>query len=658
MSMDIEGMSRKRRHRAFPRPRSTRAEVVAGPSPTRPRGLRLSEAEELERGSVQPFSPAKAGARQLTCTSRCRSRPRRSRISRAWCSPPMEIGTKDSPCAGRGPELRMKGVPDLRRAGRQPDAASRCRDPQPRRPHAFMPGGQVGPRPLHDRQAAVEATTSPRSHSASRGRRGLGRKCGSPRWSWPTRRPLPCASKGVGGLTPTLSVPKHSEETLADNNAKSAPIAIREEKLKVLVVESLPRWEYRYLCCNALSRDPGVELSSPLFDPQPSACWAGGNKDDIKQFSCGPRRTPRSMTSYSSGRRRSRRRSDHDRAEPLAQGAGEATVASGLALPAGDARAAVLAARHRACRTSCPVTLDPGAAGGVGIEDAEPLRDDGAWPPQPVHSSWPTLEDENAEVWEGACPASSGMPPWSGRKPGPTCSPPTRTSRTRAAVCRSLVTRTFGAGQGALSMGNGRGLALRQGSSDKYHYRFWGQVAAGRSPATPWPRGKPCVYLPCPRPAGTKMNQDALRCTRIMPWTCTGEAASSGRGLGADRGPSGKPEVVSSTSTARNGASSPAVPAWQEAGKHQVAAFGVQADGAMLETRSSAAARRRGRATGPSRRAARRCLRNLPRCSTASHPGRSPWTRIPGCELADCPSPHPPSAPGRGSEPPGASPSG
>ena len=39
-----------------------------------------------------------------------------------------------------------------------------------------------------------------------------------------------------------------------------------ERELKVLVVESFPRWEYRFLR-NALSRDPGVELSCLLFHP-------------------------------------------------------------------------------------------------------------------------------------------------------------------------------------------------------------------------------------------------------------------------------------------------------------------------------------------------------------------------------------------------------
>ncbi len=72
--------------------------------------------------------------------------------------------------------------------------------------------------------------------------------------------------KASGEFTLTLTVPKHSDETLTDNNSMTAPISIREEKLRVLVVESYPRWEYRYLR-NALSRDPGIELSCLLFHP-------------------------------------------------------------------------------------------------------------------------------------------------------------------------------------------------------------------------------------------------------------------------------------------------------------------------------------------------------------------------------------------------------
>ncbi len=89
--------------------------------------------------------------------------------------------------------------------------------------------------------------------------------------------------KGTGDFTLKLSVPQHGDESITDNNSLEAPIAIREEKLRVLVVESIPRWEYRYLR-NALSRDPGVEVSCLLFQPGLDKV-GGGNKDYIKTVS-------------------------------------------------------------------------------------------------------------------------------------------------------------------------------------------------------------------------------------------------------------------------------------------------------------------------------------------------------------------------------------
>ncbi|MFK8113811.1 MAG: hypothetical protein AB8B91_16540, partial [Rubripirellula sp.] len=86
----------------------------------------------------------------------------------------------------------------------------------------------------------------------------------------------------TGDYALTVTIPRHADETILDNNSKTAPIVIREEKLKVLVIESLPRWEYRYLR-NALSRDPGVEVSCLLFHPGLDKV-GGGSKDYIKAF--------------------------------------------------------------------------------------------------------------------------------------------------------------------------------------------------------------------------------------------------------------------------------------------------------------------------------------------------------------------------------------
>jgi hypothetical protein len=79
-----------------------------------------------------------------------------------------------------------------------------------------------------------------------------------------------------------LSFPTAQGELVPTNNARKFTIAGKPEKIRVLVVESLPRWEYRFLR-NALSRDPGVELSCLMFHPQlgigggvPGAAGIGG----------------------------------------------------------------------------------------------------------------------------------------------------------------------------------------------------------------------------------------------------------------------------------------------------------------------------------------------------------------------------------------------
>ena len=91
--------------------------------------------------------------------------------------------------------------------------------------------------------------------------------------------------KATGDFTVTLTVPKHGDETLTDNNKLTAPISIREEKLRVLVVESYPRWEYRYLR-NALHATRASSFRACSSIP---GCRkpGGGNKDYIKQFPAG-----------------------------------------------------------------------------------------------------------------------------------------------------------------------------------------------------------------------------------------------------------------------------------------------------------------------------------------------------------------------------------
>ena len=69
-----------------------------------------------------------------------------------------------------------------------------------------------------------------------------------------------------GSSTLQLSIPVAKGELVAVNNEQSFTIAGRREALKVLVIDSRPRWEYRFIR-NALYRDPGVTVDCLLFHP-------------------------------------------------------------------------------------------------------------------------------------------------------------------------------------------------------------------------------------------------------------------------------------------------------------------------------------------------------------------------------------------------------
>ena len=55
-------------------------------------------------------------------------------------------------------------------------------------------------------------------------------------------------------------------ETYKDNNNKKINTRVENKTIRALIVDSFPRWEYRFLR-NALNRDPSVELSCILFHP-------------------------------------------------------------------------------------------------------------------------------------------------------------------------------------------------------------------------------------------------------------------------------------------------------------------------------------------------------------------------------------------------------
>ncbi len=274
--------------------------------------------------------------------------------------------------------------------------------------------------------------------------------------------------KAAGDYTLTLTIPKQADETVSENNTLSAPIAIREEKLRVLIVESYPRWEYRYLR-NALSRDRGVELSCLLFHPGLSKP-GGGNKDYIKQFPTGKDELSRYDVVFLGD---------------VGVGDGQLTVeqcrllkglvehqASGLVFMPG-LQGREFSLMETPLGDLCPVLLDPMQPSGWGSRTAShfELTELGR---RSLLTKLADTQDDNAEVWEGL-PGFQWYAPVLRAKVGSEILAVHKDAANDAGRLPLLVTRTFGAGK-VLFMGTDGAWRWRKGVEDKYHYRFWGQV--------------------------------------------------------------------------------------------------------------------------------------------------------------------------------------
>lgn len=80
----------------------------------------------------------------------------------------------------------------------------------------------------------------------------------------------------VGDFKLQMTVSETEGEVTVENNSKDASINIRQESLQVLVVDTFPRWEYRFLR-NALMRDSSVQMSCVLMHPDLEKLSEGRN---------------------------------------------------------------------------------------------------------------------------------------------------------------------------------------------------------------------------------------------------------------------------------------------------------------------------------------------------------------------------------------------
>lgn len=362
----------------------------------------------------------------------------------------------------------------------------------------------------------------------------------------------------IGDYTLSLKIPPHPEERIKDNNELETPIAIREEKLRVLVVESLPRWEYRYLR-NALSRDPGVEVSCLLFHPGLSKV-GGGNRDYLPAFP--------------------------DKLEELAQydvvflgdvgiEDGQLTEeqcrllkglveqqASGLVFMPG-----IKGYMHTLVDSPLdpllPVTFDPAQPTGWGSRTPShfALTELGR---RSLLTKLADTQDENMQVWENL-PGFQWHAPVVRAKAGTDILAVHQESSNEYGRIPLLVTRTFGSGK-VLFMGTDGAWRWRRGVEDLYHYRFWGQVVRWMAYQRNMAEGELMRFYYSPEQP--QVRQTVALSANVMEKS--GEPLSKGEVIARMIAPSGRTETVQMTSTGAEWGAFAGTFTASEPGSHQV----------------------------------------------------------------------------------------
>lgn len=376
----------------------------------------------------------------------------------------------------------------------------------------------------------------------------------------------------TGDVVLKLEVPAHPEELLKDNNSHSAPIAIREEKLRVLVIESLPRWEYRYLR-NALSRDPGVEVSCLLFHPKLSKV-GGGNPDYIQAF-------PEALESLSQydvvflgdvGIGEKQLTEEQCR---LLKGLVEQQASGLVFLPGMQGNWRTLIGSP--LEPLMPVVLDQSQPGGWGSRTPSHfgLTDLGR---RSLLTKLADTQDDNMQVWENL-PGFQWHAPVVRAKAGADVLCVHQESSNEYGRVPLLVTRTFGAGK-VLFMGTDGAWRWRRGVEDLYHYRFWGQVVRWMAYQRNMAKGETMRFYYSPE-------QPQVRQTISLSANAmekSGEPLSSGEVIARISAPSGRVETVTLTRTSNEWGAFAGTYRPAEPGEHKIL-LSCKQNGAELESK-------------------------------------------------------------------------
>ena len=271
----------------------------------------------------------------------------------------------------------------------------------------------------------------------------------------------------VGEFDLRLEFPVEPDEGLRDNNAAAFHIAVRVVKLTVLVVDSQPRWEYRYLR-NALARDPGVALSCMLFHPN---IGTGGGRDYLSAFPGSREMLSRYDVIFLGDVGVGKGQLSKKDAE-LIKGLIE-QQGSGLVFMPGR-RGNHLSLMDSPLKELMPVVLDDAKPTGVGLqnESALTLSNRGRGH---LLTRFDADEMVNEQIWK-MLPGFYWSTGVIKSRPGSEVLAVHSELRNQFGRIPLLAIRNAGRGK-VLFMGTDSAWRWRRGVEDKFHYRFWSQVA-------------------------------------------------------------------------------------------------------------------------------------------------------------------------------------
>lgn len=270
-----------------------------------------------------------------------------------------------------------------------------------------------------------------------------------------------------GASTLTLTLPVANGELIEDNNSRDFVMSGKPESIRVLVIETLPRWEYRFIR-NALSRDPGVTVDCLLLHPD---LGKGDGPDYIQEFPEKLEDLQKYDVVFVGDVGVGEKQLTKEQAN-LIKGLVESQASGVVFIPGPQGNQFTLGKSDLG--DLIPVELDENKKEGFAeaIETSMRLTSEGE---RSLLTMLGDNEAQNQMIWR-TLPGFYWQAPVTKAKAGSTILAVNEGRRNSAGRVPILVTSRAGSGK-VLYMAIDSAWRWRRGVEDLYHYRFWGQVA-------------------------------------------------------------------------------------------------------------------------------------------------------------------------------------